>query len=144
MILVPTKDIHIIEDYIKPFLVKSSEDVMSHDYETADDCLYKLKKGSFLLFSSIPMEFFVIVFLEIKENTKRLWVSKIAGKNYHKHVEDAFKTLELFAKTIGCSDIVVYARIGTTKELFKLGFEEVKFKKKHITMMKVIGDSTDY
>jgi hypothetical protein len=142
MILVPTKDIHLIEDYIKPLLVESSENVISHNYETADDCLYKLKKGSFLLFSTIPIEFIVVVFIEIKENTKRLYVSKIAGNNYRKHVKDAMLTIEFFAKTIGCSDIIVYARLGTTKDLFRFGFEEIIYKKKHIQVIKAIGDST--
>ena len=142
MILVPTKDIHLIEDYIKPMLVASSENIISHNYETADDCLYKLKKGSFLLFSTVPIEFVVVIFIEIKENTKRLYVSKIAGKNYYKHIEDAIQTIELFAKTIGCSDIIVYARLGATKDLFRFGFEEIVYKKKHIQVIKAIGDST--
>ena len=141
MILVEPKDIDAVEDQIKPLLKKACEDHMSHVFVTVDDYIDSMKEGRRYLFVTDPIEFIVVFQFEIVNEKKRLILLFCAGKNYKKHVDEGMQTLLDFAEIADCSEIISYVRLGITKDLFRWGFSENKYKHEHKEVFKVIGDS---
>ena len=142
MILVPAKDIHLIENEIRPLLIKACDDSMSHPFVTAEDYLDSLKEGRVLLFTTIPVEFIVIIRFNIIKNKKGLTILFCSGVNYRKHWKNALQLCIDFATVTGCCEIRSTVRVGIAKDMFTFGFSENKYRNKHIEVFKAIGDST--
>lgn len=122
--------------------MKSTDDITSHDMVTAEECIYRLKQGIYLLCTSNELEFFVIVSIIKQKSNNILNVVVMFGKNMVKHYLDFDKHLVEFAIFNKCSKIFIQARPGVARFAKKIGYEEVKYKYKHIPMVKAIGDST--
>ena len=140
MILIPPKDIGIIENKIRPMLDKAFDKTSEPQIDTADGWIALLKNGAVYCFVSRDFEFLCIC----SKTNDIFYINVVAGSNLKKHTKNGFEDVLSFANFLGCKMIISLARIGAAKELKKKGFKEVKYRKKHITMMKVIGDSTDY
>ena len=140
MIAIPSKDIFIFEDKIRKMLNKSFEDVTNPKIYETEDWINRLKSGLVICFADRNIECIVIC----SNANSTLYLNVIAGKNFSKHVDEAIRDITDFAKFAGCKMIQTTARFGAAKSLEKVGFKEVKYKKKHKTVVKVIGDSTDY
>ena len=140
MIAIPAKDIFIFEDKIRNMLDKSLEDVTNPKIYETEDWINRLKSGLVICFADRNIEFIVIC----SNANSTLYLNVIAGKNFSKHVDEAIEDITDFAKFAGCKMIQTTARFGAAKSLENAGFQEVKYKKKHKTVVKVIGDSTDY
>ena len=140
MIAIPAKDIFILEDKIRNMLDKSFEDVTNPKIYETEDWINRLKSGLVICFADRNIEFIVIC----SNANSTLYLNVIAGKNFSKHVDEAIEDITDFAKFAGCKMIQTTARFGAAKSLENAGFQEVKYKKKHKTVVKVIGDSTDY
>jgi hypothetical protein len=114
MIAIPSKDIFIFEDKIRKMLDKSFEDVTNPKIYETEDWINRLKSGLVICFADRNIEFII---------------------------DEAIEDITDFAKFAGCKMIQTTARFGAAKYLEKAGFQEVKYKKKHKTVVKVIGDS---
>tara|TARA_B100001173_G_C15777874_1_gene457998 strand:- start:6 stop:440 length:435 start_codon:yes stop_codon:yes gene_type:complete len=137
MIAIPSKDIFIFEDKIRKMLDKSFEDVTNPKIYETEDWINRLKSGLVICFADRSIEFIIIC----SNANSTLYLNVIAGKNFSKHVDEAIEDITDFAKFAGCKTIQTTARFGAAKSLEKVGFQEVKYKKKHKTVVKVIGDS---
>jgi len=140
MICIPSKDIFIFEDKIRKMLNESFEDVTNPKIYDTEDWINRLKSGLVICFADKNIEFIVIC--SRAEST--LHINVIAGKNFADNIENAIEDITDFAIFTGCKKIQSTARLGAAKSLEEAGFQEVKYKKKHKTVVKVIGDSTDY
>ena len=137
MILVPTKDIGMLEDKIRPMLDKAFDNTSDPQIDTADHWIGLLKVGAVFCFISNNFEFLCIC----SKTSDIFYINVVAGSNLKEHTKNGFEDVLSFANFLDCKMIISLARIGAAKELKKKGFKEVKYIKKHVTMIKVIGDS---
>lgn len=137
MIAIPAKDIGMLEDKIRPMLDKAFDNTSDPQIDKSDHWIALLKSGSVFCFISNDFEF---LFLCSKCN-EIFYINIIAGSNFKKHVANGIETALDFANFLGCKIVISQARLGAARALEKHGFSEVKYRKKHKTIMKVIGDS---
>ena len=127
MIAIPAKDIGLLEYKIRPMLDKALDNTSDPQIDNTDHWIELLKCGA------------------VYSTTNRIfYINIVAGSNLKKYAQNCIEDISSFANFLGCKMIISQARLGAAKELKKNGFNEVKYVKKHVTMMKVIGDSTDY
>jgi hypothetical protein len=140
MIAIPAKDIGLLEYKIRPMLDKALDNTSDPQIDNTDHWIELLKCGAVYCFISKGFEFLCIC----SKTNRIFYINIVAGSNLKKYAQNCIEDISSFANFLGCKMIISQARLGAAKELKKNGFNEVKYVKKHVTMMKVIGDSTDY